>query len=265
MVDHFQLGNYEIQSRDENTTLLLIKGHRKYYSILCDAFPEYRFSIQFADVRKRFDWGTYIYGLMEKEPLTKLIDMMKKVVCIDIENALEMTFALGYHTDRGKGKTTMGEVVYKAKPYHNSPTSSSIRHANILAEWYCSFMRRHPAYARADYVLSVPARAGKSFDLPNHIVEVICRELGIANGAGLVYRARETRPMKDLKTQWAKTENMRDAFAVNTGVSLVGKSVVVIDDICQSGITLHQMAVPLQSTGATVFGLVATKTLSDPQ
>ena len=46
-------------------------------------------------------------------------------------------------------------------------------------------------------------------------------------------------------------------------ISLAGKLVTIIDDIYQTGVTLHEIAMVLQSKGATVQGLVATKTFRD--
>ncbi len=263
MVDHFQLSNYEIQLKNNNQILVLVERHRKYYAVLRYAFPKNRFSRQFDDIKARFDWGTYIDEPVDREQLKTLIDMMKKVVCID--DALEMTFALDYHSVREAGRTQMGQQVYEAKPYSNKPNIFQTKSADKLAKSYCEFINQHPAYARADYLLAIPSRSGKSFDLPNHIVKVICHQLGIPNGADLVHRVRETSPMKDLKSRPAKMENVRGAFALRRDLSLVGKTVIVIDDIYQTGITLHEMAMILQDAGATVFGLVATKTLSDPK
>lgn len=70
--------------------------------------------------------------------------------------------------------------------------------------------------------------------------------------------------MKDCKTVKEKSDNIRGAFRVSNEVSLQNKLVTIIDDIYQSGSTLHELGTTLQNAGAVVQGLVATKTLKDP-
>ena len=66
--------------------------------------------------------------------------------------------------------------------------------------------------------------------------------------------------MKDIETMEDKSTNIRGAFQVDVAHPFKNKTVIVIDDLYDSGATLHELANILQSVGAKVFGLVATKT-----
>lgn len=62
-----------------------------------------------------------------------------------------------------------------------------------------------------------------------------------------------------------KTDNIKDAFTIVDPIMFQGKRVIIVDDIYQSGVTLHEVATALQPIGADVLGLVATKTIRDPK
>src|SRR5438876_9665711 len=97
MPEHFQLLTYELQDRGNGNLLVLFSRQRKYYDVLRHAFPEFRFSKCFPDVRERYNWGTYIYAIDEnnRHRVRDLLDLLKRAVCLDDE--LTQTFALDYH------------------------------------------------------------------------------------------------------------------------------------------------------------------------
>lgn len=70
--------------------------------------------------------------------------------------------------------------------------------------------------------------------------------------------------MKDFETEREKFENIRGAFEVVRNAPLQGRRIILVDDIYESGATLHELASELRRAGAEVLGLVATKTMRDP-
>ncbi|HVU12131.1 MAG TPA: hypothetical protein VHD90_12680 [Phototrophicaceae bacterium] len=265
MPDHYQLANFEVQDAGGSNLVVLVSGSRKYYDILRHAFSRYRFSRAFNDHKNRFDWGTYIYNINDPEPskLVKLLTKFKEYVCID--DIMDQTFALDYHSYAnfdGIGKTDIGKLVYAAKPYHQIPSDRHRAKAHILAKHFVEFIDCHPSYKRSDYLIAVPPNPGKTYDLPTILVEEICTKLKMSNGSRYIRKARETK-MKDRKTLKEKTDEINGAFEIVGSPSFEGKNVTIIDDIYQTGVTLHEVALVLQSKGATVQGLVATKTLRD--
>ena len=71
-------------------------------------------------------------------------------------------------------------------------------------------------------------------------------------------------PMKDLKTVKEKADNIRGAFQVDPRAPFKGRVLTIVDDIYESGTTMHELATTLQITGALVQGLTVTKTITDP-
>jgi predicted amidophosphoribosyltransferase len=158
----------------------------------------------------------------------------------------------------------MGKLVRSAKPYHAPPSEKQMVSAAHLAGRYEQFIRSHPSYMRSDFFIPVPSSSKKPFDLPTFLVEQLCVRLNIKNGIQYVTRAGNPKPMKDYKTVKDKSDNIRGTFKITDSKVFDGCLVTVIDDIYESGATLHELGITLQEIGATVQGLVATKTLKNP-
>ena len=70
--------------------------------------------------------------------------------------------------------------------------------------------------------------------------------------------------MKDCETPQEKLDNVRGAFAVTPAADFAGKSVLLIDDIYQSGFTINEVGNVIGEAGASqVLGLAATKTFAE--
>jgi predicted amidophosphoribosyltransferase len=188
----------------------------------------------------------------------KLLDLFARTVCID--TALEQAFALDYHMQSGGGgRTAVGDLVYRAKPYKKPAKDTHKQAAAELAEIFVDFITCHPSYARSDFVIPVPFFGQKSYDLPAFLARQICNRLQIPSGSHLVKKVQLTKSVKDLPFE-EKFNAIRDAFQVVSDTSVQGKLITLIDDIYQSGATLHELARTLQQAGARVQGLAATKT-----
>jgi predicted amidophosphoribosyltransferase len=69
--------------------------------------------------------------------------------------------------------------------------------------------------------------------------------------------------MKDCRTVQEKIENLRDAFSVDSQ-QVQGKSVILVDDIYQTGFSINEVCRAIRQAGARlILGLVATKTSRD--
>jgi predicted amidophosphoribosyltransferase len=266
MVDVTQLRGYTFKDyADKGQTLLLMEGEDvdHYYTIIQRVMKPCRFSRLFPDQYRSNSWGTYIYNLdsEKREKLDTFLRLLRTSVYI--ADNLDQTFALDYHYLMGRSRTNIGELVYKSKPYNRRPQQANRDNANTLSIHFEAFINAHPAYRDVDYLVSVPASKTKTFDLPAYIAQLLCNRLDIRNGQAYLSKIKETKSMKDLTTVEEKIENIRGAFAVTNDHPFAGCTVMVIDDIYQSGVTLHEVGATLQEAGAHVVGLVATKTFSN--
>lgn len=266
MPNHFRLSRFRIKSKDNNNVLVLFSGDLAYYEMLVDAFRQHRFSISFPDKYDGYEWAAFLYDVGEQDVLRvrMLLNLFRK--CVHIQDALSQTFALDYHWDSEfGGRTEIGEMVYKAKPYRRSVTDKHKTAATELAAHLQEFMECHPSYRHSEYIIPVPSsKPGKGFHLPDYIVNILCTRLEVRNGSQYVRVKPPKKPMKDCQTVEAKLDNIRDAFQVVENAPFQSCVVTLVDDIYQSGSTINELASELKRVGARVQGITATKTMRDP-
>jgi hypothetical protein len=269
-MDHYQLTRFEIKDAGNNNAVVLVTGSLRYKAILQRAFNQYYFSRTFEDRFGHYEWGTYIYNMdvPERERVEALLKVFQEAVCI--EDDLTEAFALGYHTQMnptgGYVRTDFGDLVYQAKPYRGDFTAKRRRVADGIAERMTQFIGCHLTYARAEIVAAVPPSATNRPNLPVYLAERLADRLGKENGTDLISKTRSTRPMKDCRTIQGKIDNVKGAFAL--GPQAIAKmqdcSVILLDDIYQTGFTLNEVGHVLLASGVReVLGLVATKTAQD--
>lgn len=257
MSEHFQLRSFETKYYEAQSQLLvLVAGSTTYYHILRTAFSGYFFTKFFNDRYGKYDWCAFVHDIPQDDynKVRQLLQLLQEAVFID--TALGQTFALSYHMKPfyNAGRTEIGELHYQAK-YHQDKAK-----ALELTKHFENFILCHPSYSLSDLLIPVPFYGRKSFDLPAFLVEQLCNKLNIKSGRSLVRKVKSTKEMKNASEE-EKSNIIRGAFEVVEDAAIKGKLITIIDDIYQSGNTLHELASVLQHAGATVQGLVATKTL----
>jgi hypothetical protein len=269
-MDHFSLNAYEVQDAGKNNIVVLVSGSREYKRILSRAFPSYFLSRTFDDRYMRYEWGTYVYNADPAitNDVTTLLDLCQQHVFLDDD--LTECFALDYHTvlnpSGGYSRTSTGSLVYQAKPYNRKPSKRNFNATHALAQQMLAFIQQHPTYKRSEVILaSPPSRLNKPFDLPSELVQHILDSYDtMVDGRQWIKKVQATRPMKDCHTIPDKINNVRNAFAVTENARFQGETVLLVDDIYQSGFTMNEIGKILFEAGAaTVLGLVATKTGRD--
>jgi ComF family protein len=116
-----------------------------------------------------------------------------------------------------------------------------------------------------DVVLPVPLSAQRLGSRGFNQAEILARPLAEATGwpleGGLLVRARDTQPQVELPHR-ARRRNVEGAFSVACPDAVVGRRVLLIDDVCTTGATLEACAVPLLDAGAAgVWGLVIARAM----
>lgn len=110
-----------------------------------------------------------------------------------------------------------------------------------------------------DVVLYVPPT--ESGDLVKNFAEKIAKSLNFRFSHTLK-KNRTTQSQKKFQTGLLKTDNLKDAFALENTNEIVGKSVLLIDDIYDSGATIKEIGKYLSKLGAVkVAPLVIAKTV----
>jgi predicted amidophosphoribosyltransferase len=115
-------------------------------------------------------------------------------------------------------------------------------------------------YDAADAVVAMPpSRPDKPFDLPRYLAERIATEREKADLSGHVVTWKRRPPLKDVPLA-KKIEAIQGTITVDGG-PFQDRTVLLVDDLYQSGISMNYVAMELLRAGArAVLGLACEKT-----
>lgn len=176
---------------------------------------------------------------------------------VSIADQADESYALGMHWYRDlDGRSDLGDLVYQAKSYRRG--TGNRRQAELLSERIIAWLRSHPRYRRADAVVPIPpGNPDKAYDLPSLIGQRVAQELQmrllrIDSAVRSPQKGREENPSHPA---------IAGRFSVPH--DLAGLTVVLLDDLYDSGETITEGTRALRAAGAhTVLALTATKTSS---
>lgn len=258
------LDAFEVTEAAPGVHLILVTGDERYKQVLRRAFPECGFSRSFPDRSGRYQWGTYVRALEDQAACERFLFLLTQHLCVfdDFDECV----VLGRHGqwDPALGsysRAELGRLVYRAKPY--GPGDGDRGAADELIGRLATFIGAHPTYARADAIVPVPpSNPAKRYDLPMYLAQGVCQRMRKADGSQWVRKTRATRQQKELHTYQEKVQNVDGAFELAGDVG--GRSIIVLDDLYQSGATINEVGRTLRGGGArTVLGLAITKTQKD--
>lgn len=100
----------------------------------------------------------------------------------------------------------------------------------------------------------------RGFNQAQDIALVIGRYLDIDVWKKYIVRVRYTRPQARLKRE-EREKNIKDAFLVKRKGQGRGKTVLLVDDVYTTGITLNEASQKIKEDGASVFAFTLARTL----
>jgi len=182
---------------------------------------------------------------------------------VGIRDCLTLSFALDYERENGNPdlkQTEVGALRARAKPYGRMPTRDTLTAGDVLVEKCLAFLKELTCYNSADAVVAMPGSSvNKPFDLPSYLAEKVASGWQREN---LTKYVRTTQSRDSLKNKAAndKLATIRGTIEVD-GKHLRGRTVLLIDDLYQSGISVNYCAMLLLQAGASmVLGLACEKT-----
>jgi ATP-dependent DNA helicase RecQ len=165
----------------------------------------------------------------------------------------EAGWSLSYH-----GTTRTGKLVRASKYEEAGPFAQS-----LISRAVDVVRTRYPLEAIDGIVSVPPTRSGM-------LVETFARQ--VADILGLEYlsvlaKVRQTQEQKSLSNWLQKADNVKDAFVVRFPDQVAGRTLLLIDDIYDSGYMLREVGLTLMWAGAqAVYPLTITRTAhSDDQ
>jgi ATP-dependent DNA helicase RecQ len=165
-------------------------------------------------------------------------------------------FALDFHSSY-KGadwnRSGVGDLVYRLK--YESDASVLPK----LIEQTRNLFAAHAEMRQFEIIVPVPSSTPREFS-PVH---EFCKALSAALNKPVqpyVFKTRPTKPQKEMQTLPQKRDNVAGAFAVKNDIT--GKSILLVDDLFDSGATLEEITkVLLKSKAARVNILTLTRTI----
>jgi len=181
---------------------------------------------------------------------------------VALRDCLALSFALDYERENGdpsKPQTDIGALRARAKPYGRGSTAANHAAANELAAACVDFLRSMPCYTAAEMIVPMPASSpSKPFNLPAVIAARVAEETGLR----YTEAARTVRDREQLKNIPLDRKLQVLDGTIEIDVSSVrGKTVLLLDDLYQSGVSMNYVAMLLLDAGAAaVLGLAVEKT-----
>ncbi|MBP3954986.1 ComF family protein [Gemmata sp. G18] len=174
---------------------------------------------------------------------------------------------VGPHTDTAKGcgecrGVSLGfERAVRLGPYEGKLRDAVLRTKVLAGEGLADLLGRTFVEARGtdlatvpvDLVCPIPLHWWRKWSRGYNQAEAIARELasglGVSFDPSLLIRIRHS-TQHTQASRTARLENMRGAFRVRAGARLVGRTVLLIDDVMTTGSTASEAARTLRAAGA---------------
>lgn len=181
---------------------------------------------------------------------------------VTINDSADASHALRIHDAKdeetgGWARSDIGKLVRRAKSYDRERNCGDRQAAKRLADEMLQWITVMPLYCDADLIVPAPStNPDKAYDLPamiaEHLSSLTSKEIATIRSSNAV-------PQKGLaEKEKASAEGLARHYDVLGDAA--GKSVLVIDDIYESGATVGAMTLALRSAGAReVLSLTATK------
>jgi predicted amidophosphoribosyltransferase len=202
------------------------------------------------------------------------LDWYGRTVCISTNRQLKDKFsdeldfciALDMNSPGPKeDRTEIGEWRYQAKFKQNVDARAA------LASKLCRAVRMLPlAKVPIPRLLSyVPSDPGKDFCLPAELAKAVRTGIpktfwGVDDPLVVPTLTTSKKPAKDLTVAQKIAEKVAEAKRIRLSQSVKGRSVIVVDDLYQSGVSLWSFARYLKAQQAVaVFGVACVKSLRD--
>jgi ATP-dependent DNA helicase RecQ len=123
-------------------------------------------------------------------------------------------------------------------------------------------LRAYESYFKGErFDLIIYAPPTESGNLVKNFAEKVSTALKIPVSHGLV-KLRSTQPQKVFQNSVLKKDNLKGAFSYNNPAEVVGKNVLLIDDICDSKTTIREIGNLMSKLGVNrIAPLVIAKTM----
>jgi len=118
--------------------------------------------------------------------------------------------------------------------------------ADVVAVLWAREMASRLREVQPDVVVPVPLhwmrRWRRGFNSPDVLAQALAYELGIPYMPHVVWRSRGTPQQTSQTSATARHENVKNAFESQADAELLGKTLVLVDDVLTTGVTASEAA-----------------------
>ena len=151
------------------------------------------------------------------------------------------------------GVSSVGAALHRSK-YENAGDFP-----DFLLKLTLKAFRKHYGQEHFDLILYVPPT--ESGDIVKNFAEKLSQVLKVPISHELI-KTDETKPQKIFKNAYLKTDNVTKKFSYSNPNELTGKSIILFDDIFDSGATIKEIGKVLTNFGASkIAPLVIARTV----
>ena len=204
------------------------------------------------------NFGRYWRSIKDEQEFNIIknwIDDVENIVFI--RSYLALSIALSEYIGNEAERTEIGHLEYEAK--YNKDKKAIIE----LVKKLLKIIKKLPYFINADYICAVPPSSGKDFDLPSVLAKGLCQQLNKINLTPDLKWEHYKKSLKSLPLD-KKLEALKDANLIVSNTNLNGKKVLIIDDLYQSGYTVHYVGMKLLEKGVSqVYNIALVKSRRD--
>ena len=197
-----------------------------------------------------------IYNEAEYTRILSFVEQFRDLVFL--RDTLDLSVALSIHETEPGVRTTLGEHEFQVK--YRSDGGDAAEHLAALTATVQQRLNELPFFKLSDYVCAIPS--SKPFvrqiiaGLEGFSFTDISAQISWDNKNGSLKNVETAEEKLDMIQSWG--------FRMAEGIDLKDKTVLLLDDMYQSGVTMQYVAMRLKEAGAKrVFGMAIVKSLGN--
>ena len=201
--------------------------------------------------------GKYWCPIKKEEDYKKALTFKEKYKSnVFVRDNLDLSISLSEHMDEVENRTYLGELEYQAKYCNNA--KARIKISNLIIE----FIKSTPFYKECIHICAIPSSNKEKINLPMKIANRIVANSELIDISQYISWKSSKNQLKELsfEEKWKELESTDLELKIDKKI----KSVILIDDLYQSGTTLQFVAMKLKEHGLKkVYGLTIVKARND--
>lgn len=241
------LRKHQLDELEKMKEYVFIKSCRMKF--LCDYLGDYTYECGICDNEKELpfnfiDKSDKSFRALEEFKQNNFPILEVETKTSNIKNGV----AASYY-----GFSNVGKTIHHCK-YENGGNFP-----NWLLELSLKAFNKYFKEMKFDYVYYVPPT--ESGNLVRNFAEKFAEKINVPLSHNLI-KSKETKPQKIFQSAISKKENVKDAFKLINPSEVVGKNILLIDDVFDSGATIKAIGNLLTKAGANcIIPIVIAKTI----